>query len=375
MTTVPRRILMTADTVGGVWTYALELARALGDYDIDVAIATMGPEPSRPQREEAAAIRNVDLFKSNYRLEWMQNAWADVKAAGEWLLSLENRLQPDVVHLNGYAHAALRWKSPKLVVAHSCLYSWWRAVRQGDPPPEWKQYKTAVQRGLRAADLVVAPTQAMLNSLDENYPGCVKNKACVIPNGLDSQVFSPALKQKFVFSAGRLWDEAKNIQTLAGVAWQLPWALCLAGEKRNKDSGATIDLKENCYALGSLPNETLRRWYACASIYALPARYEPFGLTVLEAALSGCALVLGNIESLRENWEDVAVFVNPLDPLELRDVLFRLISNETYRQRLGRAAREQALQFTSERMAELYLDAYNSLISRPQREAFLACAS
>jgi hypothetical protein len=33
------------------------------------------------------------------------------------------------------------------------------------------------------------------------------------------------------------------------------------------------------------------------------------------------------------------------------------------------------LQFTSERMAELYLDAYNSLISRPQREAFLACAS
>ncbi len=33
----------------------------------------------------------------------------------------------------------------------------------------------------------------------------------------------------------------------------------------------------------------------------LPARYEPFGLSVLEAALSGCALVLGDIPSLRES--------------------------------------------------------------------------
>jgi glycosyltransferase involved in cell wall biosynthesis len=245
MTTVPKRILMTADTVAGVWTYALELARALGNYDIDVAIATMGPEPSRLQCEEASAIRNVDLFKSDYKLEWMEDSRSHVRAAGEWLLGLEKRLQPDVVHLNGYAHAALPWKSPKLVVAHSCLYSWWNAIRQGDPPPEWKQYKTAVVRGLRAADLVVAPTQAMLNTLDDNYPGAIKSDARVIPNGLDVDAFSPVLEQKFVFTAGRLWDEAKNMRTLTGVAWQLSWPLCLAGEKRSADSGVAFELKEN----------------------------------------------------------------------------------------------------------------------------------
>ena len=375
MKSVPKRILMTADTVGGVWTYALELARALGKYDIDVAIATMGPEPTRAQCEQASAIRNVDLFHGNYKLEWMQNASADVRVAGEWLLSLENRLQPDVVHLNGYAHGALPWNSPKVVVGHSCLYSWWRAVREGDPPAEWKQYKTAVQRGLRAADLVIAPTQVMLNALDENYPGSIKGKARVIPNGLDAEVFSPALKQKFVFTAGRLWDEAKNMETLTGVAWQLPWAVCLAGEKRSAESGVSVDLKDNCYALGKLPAETMRRWYACAGIYTLPARYEPSGLTVLEAALSGCALVLGDIESLRENWHEAAIFVNPLDRLALRDVLFRLISNETFRQRLGRAAREHALKFNSDRMAEQYLDAYTDLHARRETEVLTACAS
>jgi glycogen synthase len=375
MKTRPKSILMTADTVGGVWTYALELARALGKYDIDVAIATMGPEPSRSQREEAAAIRNVDLFKSNYKLEWMQNAWTNVRAAGEWLLSLEKRLRPDVVHLNGYAHAALPWKSPKLVVGHSCLYSWWRAVRRGDLPPEWKQYKTVVQRGLRGADLVVAPTQAMLDALDDNYPGSIKSEALVIPNGVDVDAFSPTLKQKFVFTAGRLWDEAKNMQALTGIAWQLSWPLCLAGEKRNADTGVAVELKENCYALGNLPGETLRSWYARASIYALPARYEPFGLTVLEAALSGCALVLGDIESLRENWDEVALFVNPEDRLAWRDVLVKLIQNETYRQRMGRLAREQALQFSSARMAERYCDAYSNLLTHRDTEALAACAS
>src|SRR5690348_164621 len=171
MAALPKRILMTVDVVGGVWSYALELARALAKHDVQVVMATMGPPLSRAQSLEALTIRNVELFESEYKLEWMQDPWDDLRAAGEWLLKLESTFRPDVVHLNGYTHAALPWKSPKLVVAHSCLYSWWRAVRRGDPPSEWNAYKAAVQRGLSAADLVVAPTRAMLNGLKEIYGG------------------------------------------------------------------------------------------------------------------------------------------------------------------------------------------------------------
>ncbi|HEX2270320.1 MAG TPA: glycosyltransferase family 4 protein [Pyrinomonadaceae bacterium] len=370
----PKRILMTADTVGGVWTYALELARALGKYDVEVAVATMGPEPSRAQCAEAAAIHNVDLFKSNYKLEWMQDPWADLRAAGEWLMNLEGRLRPDLVHLNGYVHAALPWRSPKIVVGHSCLFSWWRAVRNGEPPSEWTEYKALVQRGLRAADLVIAPTKAMLKALDENYPRSIKGKSLAIPNGLDAGSFAPASKTKFVFAAGRLWDEAKNVETLIGISWQLPWAVCLAGEKKNVDGDDEVVLKPNCYALGKLPRETLRHWYACASIYVLPARYEPFGLTVLEAALSGCALVLGSIDSLKENWEGAAIFVNPQDRAALKDSLQELIKNEVCRGRLGRAARERALSFSSSRMAEQYLNAYSDLLAGRRRKELAVCA-
>src|SRR5436305_10365958 len=84
----PLRILMTADAVGGVWTYALELARALAPHRVHVSLATMGPRPSAEQKLDAAEIPNLKLFESDFRLEWMEDPWCDVARAGEWLLEL-----------------------------------------------------------------------------------------------------------------------------------------------------------------------------------------------------------------------------------------------------------------------------------------------
>src|ERR1051326_5196946 len=158
------RILMTADTVGGVWTYALELTRALQPYDVEVLLAFMGPSLSASQRDDANRLPNLSLFKSNYKLEWMPDCWPDVKRAGDWLLHLENRLQPDLIHLNGYAPATRPCKTPTLVAGPSCVYSWWQAVRGDTPPAEWQHYKTEVTNGLSAADLVVTPSHAMMQA-------------------------------------------------------------------------------------------------------------------------------------------------------------------------------------------------------------------
>ena len=49
-----KRILMTGDTVGGVWTYTMELAEALGAHGIHVVLAALGGAPSDAQRQEAA---------------------------------------------------------------------------------------------------------------------------------------------------------------------------------------------------------------------------------------------------------------------------------------------------------------------------------
>jgi glycogen synthase len=87
---------MTADTVGGVWTYAMELSRALEPHGVEILLATMGPPPSFPQRLEASFLPNVDLAESAYKLEWMEEPWSEVLAAGEWLPELERRFEPDL---------------------------------------------------------------------------------------------------------------------------------------------------------------------------------------------------------------------------------------------------------------------------------------
>src|SRR4051812_28547384 len=119
---------MTADTVGGVWTYALELARALEADAVEVVLATMGAPLSTDQRQEATEIRNLDLVESSYRLPWMEYPWSDVEAAGDWLLQLADRVSPDVVHLNEPVYGALPWPIPSVAVGHSCVLSWWQAV-------------------------------------------------------------------------------------------------------------------------------------------------------------------------------------------------------------------------------------------------------
>src|SRR5690348_12619426 len=160
-----KRVLMTGDTVGGVWTFTLELAEALSRRGVEVALAAMGGLPSDAQRAEAARIPNLRLFESRFKLEWMDDPWDDVHDAGDWLLDLERSFAPDVVHLNSYGHGTLPWSAPIVLTAHSCVLSWWNASKSMPLPESWSRYREEVTRSLHAADLVIAPTQAMLDAL------------------------------------------------------------------------------------------------------------------------------------------------------------------------------------------------------------------
>src|SRR5436305_221449 len=144
---LPRRVLMTADTVGGVATCALELARSRGECGVEVALATLGAPTNELQREKVDRIPNLRVFEGHFKLEWMDDPWRDVEKSGDWLLNLERRICPDVVHLNGYTHGALPWGSPTVIVGHSDVLSWWRAVRREEAPEAYDRYRREVAAG------------------------------------------------------------------------------------------------------------------------------------------------------------------------------------------------------------------------------------
>jgi glycosyltransferase involved in cell wall biosynthesis len=372
----PLRVLMTADTVGGVWTYVLELARALASHGVVVELATMGREPSAAQRAEAAAVPGLALHASAWRLEWMDEPWDDVARAGEWLLGLERALAPDVVHLNGYAHGALPWRAPALVVAHSDVCSWWRAVHGEEAPAAWDHYRAAVRAGLHAAALVVAPTRAVLDGMAPLYGAPARSR--VVPNGRDAGAFAPAAKEPIVLTVGRLWDEAKNVAAVARAAERLPWPVYVAGDAAppaHTGGGWDPGASERVRFLGALAPAVVACWLRRASVYALPARYEPFGLSALEAALAGCALVVGDLPSQREVWGDAADYVDPRDDDALARAIGALVDDAPRRQARADAARERALAYTPARMAAGYLAAYADAATPTRREELQPCAS
>jgi len=359
------RILMTADTVGGVWTYALELIRALAPHGVDVTLATMGVPPSRAQTSAIAELPNAELVTSQYALEWMPNAERDVRVAGEWLLAVAQRAQPDVVHLNGYVHAALPWQVPVISVAHSCVLTWYRAVHGADAPREWDAYRRGVAAGLTAATEIVAPTAAILRAVLSAY-GC-EARGRVIANGRDATHWPASAKEPFVLAAGRLWDEAKGLAVLDACAARVSWPIHVAGPTAGPGGLGTVDAS-GVRLLGELRPAALAHWMARASIYALPARYEPFGLSVLEAALAGCALVLGKIDTLEELWGETAVYVPPGDADALAFALEALAGDPLHRRALAAASRMRALSFTPARMAGAYHALYTELLGAAREE-------
>ena len=367
----PALVLMTTDTLGGIWSYALDLAAGLAQAGTRTVLASMGPAPTGAQRATAELVPGLILEVSTFSLEWLPGAEDEVRRAGKWLLQLEQRYAPDVVHLNGYAHAALPWRAPRVVVAHSCVVSWWQGVHGGRLPASWEGYADTVAQGLAAADLVIAPTAAHLREIEAIYgwrPG-----ARVIRNGVDAGLFRSAPKRDVIFSAGRVWDDAKNVRALDAVAPKLSWPVVVAGDWRPPTGGG--EPPSNLLCLNLLERAQVCDWLASSAIYASPARYEPFGLGALEAALSGCALVLGDIPTLRELWSDAALFVQPDDHEALLAALTDLIERPSLRECFGRAARARGLDYSLELMTRGYLDAYADVATGRPLEAEPAAAA
>ena len=345
---------MTTDTVGGVWTYSCTLAASLSASGAEVTLATMGPPPRADQREMLRGSR-VRLIETDLALEWQDPEGRDLPHAERALAGLEARLRPDIIHLNSFREATLPWRAPTVLVAHSCVNSWALACRDtawlGEP--RWRQYTERVAAALNSTEAWVCPSQSFHDDIMEIYHP--RSLGTVIWNGIAAGAL-PNRKRELIFAAGRLWDRAKNIEVLAAAAPGLDWALEVAGPADGSPPAGVA-------WLGPLPHRALRGQLQHAAMFVSPALYEPFGLSVLEAAAAGCALVLSDIPTFRELWSGAARFFDPNDSQALHRILVELCADDRERTRLQRAAYEQSLSYSLARTTSAYQKLYEGLLA------------
>jgi len=360
-------ILVTADTVGGVWTYTRELVAGLLRVGHRVTLVSFGNIPAPSQTQWMEGLKDLDYRPTAFKLEWMQDSQADLAASCEYLEALAAEVRPDIVHLNQFYYGGMRCDAPRIVVAHSDVVSWWVAVRGAEPPDSsWiRWYRAAVSRGLALADAVVAPSRWMLDQIERHYGK--PHLGSVVHNGRTPVLFNPHVtKEDLVLTVGRLWDGGKNASLL--MEQEMPFPVLIAGADRHPEQSGAGFRKDARSARVQFEAEQGERalclFYARAGIYAATSRYEPFGLAPLEAALSRCAIVASDIPTFRELWDGAAIFFRNNDASSLKEALTLLARDPGLRSRYGNLAFERALrQFTSDRMVEAYLDLYRSLVS------------
>jgi len=347
------RILLTTDLVGGVWDFCLVLARAL---DARVTVLALGEETTA--HADAAVQAGADIVFAPLKLEWMRDADADVARTGEVVARLAQQIGVDFVHANQFA--AVVPNAPTVLTLHSDVLSWRRwTLGASEAPPEWNSYAALVKQALKTADRVVGVSSFLANQVHDLY-GC-RREIEVIHNGWPASI-APARRERFTLLAGRAWDAAKNIQLAARAAhgWN-PGPVFVAGNQRHPESGAAMPIDSPLQPLGHLAIDELQAWLSRASIYLSPARYDPFGLLPLQAALNGAALLLSDIPSYRELWDGVACFFHSDDPDDLRWRWQRLLDNRVQIDALAAGARARALErYSVERMADAYARVYAS---------------
>lgn len=363
------RVLLTTDTIGGVWTFTKELTTELLHAGHSIALVSFGRTPSREQSAWSATIGAQ--YGSSFRyeastapLEWM-NPNENAYTAGELCLKrIADEFCPDLLHSNQFCFGRLPIPVPRLITAHSDVLSWGTACRPNgfEPSPWLRGYCNMVDQGLSAADAVVAPTRWMLDALGQHFALPAQRR--VILNGRTlPHSFADGDRALHAVSAGRLWDEAKNLTMLAEVHSEVP--IFVAGDRQHQTAVAPQNIGD-AVQLGPLEECDLFALFRVSSMYIATSIYEPFGLAPLEAALCGCAVLANDIPSLREVWGDAALYFEDADALSR--LLGQLHTSPEMLMEARQRAGTRALELNAARMTAEYLALYSELLASKSGE-------
>ena len=297
----------------------------------------------------------------------MEDAGEDLARSAELLRDLVRRLQPDVLHSNQFAFGDLSDLLPVLVTGHSDVLSWWTAVH-GEPAPDngrLRAYTALVRAGLLTATRLAAPTAWMARELREQY--AIDRHIKVVPNGRTPELFiADRSKNMQALTVGRAWDPGKQVALLEQV--HVPMPLFIAGEPAPPHAPAHIPGASPSFGsdgltyLGKQNAGKLRELYSRTAVYVATSCYEPFGLAPLEAALSGCALVLSDLPTLREVWGDAALFYPARDARALERILSDLGAHPEGIELLAKLAFHRArTRYTAQQMVSRHESLYASL--------------
>ncbi len=342
---------------GGQVVYILELSKCLArmGYEVDILTRRFERQPFQQSLGERIRLLRFPCGGSKFIPketlcesipEWVENV-------AQWVEAGDRRYKVINSHYwdAGLAGQALanRFGVAHVHTPHS-IGSWKRDNMGGDPTEMEKKYN--FRKRIREekviydeCDLLIATTPAQRDILQDGVYDVPLDKIRVIPPGYDDQRFYPVslasrsilkrhlgLEGRVVLALGRM---AKNkgydllLQAMPAVFQRLADATLVLAVGSTQPTDAEAELIRNLHALAAqlgiadrvifkdfIPDDVLADYYRAADVFALSSRYEPFGMTAIEAMACGTPTVVTTEGGLCEQvaWGIEALYANPFDP-------------------------------------------------------------
>jgi mannosylfructose-phosphate synthase len=331
---------------GGQVLYILKLARALARFDIKVDIYTRWFDRGRKQIDPlpgCPSARVVRIPAGDWEFIPKEFIYGVLPELAENMIEFiqEHDLDYDLFH-GHYVDAGIvtlevagALDRPAFFTAHS-LGAWKRERTGGDPVEMDKifNFTHRVEEELRVFKSIRAQTitsMEELGKINELY-GFEPPKVDFTPPGVDVELFRPLgegeeetptaveLPDEYIFAVSRI-SRAKGHNLLLPafklVAEERPDIhLVVAGGSKDLDDEEkeimaymnsfiedNNNLKDRVHLIGGIPNPDLPPYYRRAKLFTMAARYEPFGMTALEAMSCQTPAVISKFAGLAENLE------------------------------------------------------------------------
>jgi O-antigen biosynthesis alpha-1,2-mannosyltransferase len=188
---------------------------------------------------------------------------------------------------------------------------------------------------------------------------------------LDEIRHSYQLPERFFLYCGQIYPPknfGRLLEAYARVGPEFGIRLVVAGEPRWLCRGelALIDklgLSRWVVRTGWIDRDTLPAFYCLAKALVLPSLYESFGLPLLEAMASGCPVVTADRYGTKELAGEAGILVDPEDIGSIADGMIRVVTDDWLRQRLIKAGRQRASNFTWTKCAHETLRTLEGVLS------------
>lgn len=359
----------------GMDMVALELIRNLQKLDTENEyVIFIKPDMDNACLQESENFKIVELKGSPYPY-WEQVVLPKAaKAEGCDILHCTSNTAPvnTKIPLVVTLHDIIYLENLKLGKAGGSLYQ-----RLGNIYRKWN-----VPRVVKNAQKIITVSNFEKKRIDKHF-GFKNNEVEVVYNGV-SEHFKKVenkkelneirekyeLPEKFLFFLGNT-DPKKNTRNVLKAFDHylsknkpIPLVMLDFGEQNLKDILNEIgkpQLRKHIHLTGYIINSDLPAIYSLCEVFLYPSLRESFGIPILEAMACGAPVITSNTSSMPEVANDAAYIVDPEKPESISLGIYRLMSNNSLRNKNIQKGFKRAEEFSWRQTTEETLKIYKSL--------------